>query len=308
LECENSDSSGDVEAAVYRSTIVGMIGEGPAAGISLPERTATVVSNESDHAMNTDPASNLSFGHRAPARTIHRSPWMASPSPLHRDRGAGDMGTTPVRRRRGRHHTAAADTPVQDPVHIMITSRELTDFCRHEVQGLWAFLLAQGARPDEAQEAIQEPSRSCGGARTAFNTSAPTPAPLHCGGFHRTRAARIEEPIDWIDAEFSILDLPTMEAHEEVTTLLSALPGLQRRVMALTFDGYTPAEIADLLESNPNTVRVSLHRARSKLKAQLRRDHHVVTAAPIQPSHNPSLSKENRSLPARRRAEAEHID
>jgi RNA polymerase sigma-70 factor (ECF subfamily) len=48
--------------------------------------------------------------------------------------------------------------------------------------------------------------------------------------------------------------------------LLKALPDRQREVMAWTFDGFTPAEIAEALEIPAETVRSHLRHARQKLK------------------------------------------
>jgi len=44
------------------------------------------------------------------------------------------------------------------------------------------------------------------------------------------------------------------------------LPELQRTAMALTFDGHTPTEIAQLLHQNAATVRSNLRHARMRLR------------------------------------------
>ncbi|MFF0516179.1 RNA polymerase sigma factor [Streptomyces sp. NPDC004250] len=43
----------------------------------------------------------------------------------------------------------------------------------------------------------------------------------------------------------------------------------QRRVMAFLFDGYTPEEIAMILEKKPGTVRSNIRHARNRLKRAL---------------------------------------
>jgi RNA polymerase sigma factor (sigma-70 family) len=47
--------------------------------------------------------------------------------------------------------------------------------------------------------------------------------------------------------------------------MLRALPHRQRETITLTFEGYTPTEIASLLGTDRNAVRVNLHHARAKL-------------------------------------------
>jgi RNA polymerase sigma-70 factor (ECF subfamily) len=51
--------------------------------------------------------------------------------------------------------------------------------------------------------------------------------------------------------------------QQEIIELLRALPPRQRQVLALTIDGWTPAEIADLLGLDPSAVRSNLLKARS---------------------------------------------
>ncbi|MEZ7132694.1 RNA polymerase sigma factor [Nonomuraea sp. AD125B] len=58
--------------------------------------------------------------------------------------------------------------------------------------------------------------------------------------------------------------------EQMVREAIAALPPQQRRVLALRYDGYTPAEIATLLGTNPNNVRVTLHHARKKLRGAAR--------------------------------------
>jgi RNA polymerase sigma factor (sigma-70 family) len=50
--------------------------------------------------------------------------------------------------------------------------------------------------------------------------------------------------------------------QQEVTEVLRALPPRQRQVLALTIDGWAPAEIAELLSIDSATVRSSLMKAR----------------------------------------------
>lgn len=62
-----------------------------------------------------------------------------------------------------------------------------------------------------------------------------------------------------------------LEEQQQVLEVLRALPPRQRQVLALTFDGWTPAEIASLLGLDPPAVRASLMEARRTADAHLRR-------------------------------------
>lgn len=51
---------------------------------------------------------------------------------------------------------------------------------------------------------------------------------------------------------------------------LGRMPRRQKEVLALTVDGYSPAEIAGILGIEGNAVRVHLHHARAKVRARLK--------------------------------------
>jgi WhiB family transcriptional regulator, redox-sensing transcriptional regulator len=69
------------------------------------------------------------------------------------------------------------------------------------------------------------------------------------------------------------LDLPEdLEIREQtrfVMEAIRALPPAQRAVMAWTYDGFSPAEIAEQLECDASAVRKNLQRARATLKRAL---------------------------------------
>jgi RNA polymerase sigma factor (sigma-70 family) len=59
---------------------------------------------------------------------------------------------------------------------------------------------------------------------------------------------------------------------ENVRRAIRDLPVAQREVLALSFDGYGPTEIAALLGKRPETVRSNLREARKRLAAKLDKD------------------------------------
>lgn len=70
--------------------------------------------------------------------------------------------------------------------------------------------------------------------------------------------------------------------HDHANALsegLASLPQREREILLLTaWEGFAPREIASIIGSSPNIVRVRLGRARSKLRARL--DDHGPPAAP----------------------------
>jgi DNA-directed RNA polymerase specialized sigma24 family protein len=65
--------------------------------------------------------------------------------------------------------------------------------------------------------------------------------------------------------------MPSAENQEvqEVLAMIGRLPPSQRRVMAWTYDGYQPGEIAKILGQDAATVRSNLRHARQQLIAWL---------------------------------------
>jgi RNA polymerase sigma-70 factor (ECF subfamily) len=67
----------------------------------------------------------------------------------------------------------------------------------------------------------------------------------------------------------TVTNVEAWEQQHEVLRLLKHLPPRQRQVLAWTFDGYTPSEIAEELAINSEAVRSSLKLARRTLAAAI---------------------------------------
>ena len=82
------------------------------------------------------------------------------------------------------------------------------------------------------------------------------------------RRGRLETEAGYRDC----LDRLLVNTHEEpderswVITVLRRLPPAQLTAIALTFDGYTPTEIAQMLGQDASTVRSNLRHARKRLR------------------------------------------
>jgi RNA polymerase sigma factor (sigma-70 family) len=146
-----------------------------------------------------------------------------------------------------------------------------TAFYRGEIRALVAFLLYLGASLPDAADLAQE---------TMIDAYRGWAAIAHPRAWTRSvasrkygrRVASAEAPVDLVE------ESPLLPAHHDVTDwdqrhhilqLLAGLPWRQRQVMAWTFDGHRPHEIAAELNITPQAVRSSLKLARRALAAQL---------------------------------------
>ncbi|WP_203789367.1 RNA polymerase sigma factor [Paractinoplanes rishiriensis] len=77
----------------------------------------------------------------------------------------------------------------------------------------------------------------------------------------RRRLRRLWEVIGQLSSARDC-QLPDDDSEDLVLALVGRLPREQRAVMAFTYDGWSPAEIAELLEKDPQTVRSTLRQAR----------------------------------------------
>lgn len=82
--------------------------------------------------------------------------------------------------------------------------------------------------------------------------------------------SRAEIPHDDLPEPSGLLTPAAYEQIENQHVLLAQLAGLtnlQRQVLAWSYDGYHPTEIAAVLGKNPTTVRSALHEARKKVQS-----------------------------------------
>jgi RNA polymerase sigma factor (sigma-70 family) len=149
------------------------------------------------------------------------------------------------------------------------------DFYRTGTPGLVTFVMWLGARAEEgadvAQEAMTKAWQHWEQIRHPRAWVRITASREYC----RRNAACREDPAGEIPYHLlspgAAADETALLGPERARVLeaLRLLPWRQRQVMAWTYDGYIPAEIAEFLELKPGTVRASLHKARDTLK------HHV---------------------------------
>jgi RNA polymerase sigma factor (sigma-70 family) len=148
-----------------------------------------------------------------------------------------------------------------------------SEFYRSFVPTLVAFLVWQGARLPDATDIAQETMVKV---YQRWSEIRQPQAWARTAASHELvrRVARVrEDPVEQVPEPNSLLppsfDVEKWELRHEILSGLRALPPRQRQVMAWTLDGYTPTEIADLLEITPEAVRANLMKARRALAAHL---------------------------------------
>ena len=145
-------------------------------------------------------------------------------------------------------------------------------FYREFIADLVAFLVWQGARLADAAELAQEAMVEAHRGWSAIEHPRAWAKRVASRKYARL-IAQTEEPLE--PANLSLLlpstfDTSDWEERHEVLRLLNKLPPRQRQVMAWTYDGYAPAEIAAELNISSDAVRTNLTRARRALAAHLK--------------------------------------
>lgn len=164
--------------------------------------------------------------------------------------------------------TAAPGVPArQRPDTPRVDVAAFSAFYRAEVKALVNFLLWMGADLADAADIAQE---------TMIEAYRNWPSIQHPPAWTRRVASRrygrrryghdmVTDPEDLSPLLRAPTDIAAWEQRHDVLRLLATLPERQRQVMAWTFDGYQPQEIADELGITPQAVRASLKLARRKL-------------------------------------------
>ena len=169
--------------------------------------------------------------------------------------------------------THADSDDFSSPLLTQADVAEFVEFYKQAAPRLVAFMRWQGASLPDAAECAQE----------ALTESLPRWATIEypyawcrrvASRLYARRVARLEEPVEDAETAGSPLLAPGtgLEAFEQqhsVLRTLDRLPSRQRQVMAWTYDGATPSEIAAELQITPEAVRSNLKKARAALRNHL---------------------------------------
>jgi RNA polymerase sigma-70 factor (ECF subfamily) len=147
---------------------------------------------------------------------------------------------------------------------------EFSLFYKEDLPRLVGFLVVHGARSvvaaDLAQEAMAEVYRkwdSIDSPRAWVRTVATR---MWWRWQHISQQQHIENPSEHVLLSEAASD--EIETGHAFIAAIRRLPPEQRQVMAWTYDGYRPTEIAAILGKNPATVRSTLRAAREALRRE----------------------------------------
>jgi RNA polymerase sigma factor (sigma-70 family) len=158
-----------------------------------------------------------------------------------------------------------------------LDSDEFHAFYQSHYSNVMRFLVTQGAENADAEDAVAETFVALMRVRDWSNIRDPR-AYLYRAAlntlyhFRSGRQELFRESLSY-DPMFELrdrgVDPPTNVHAKEILRAIRLLPPRQQTVMALSVDGYSCAEIAELLGLNENAVRQNLHRGRRTLRTLL---------------------------------------
>ncbi|MCD2191336.1 RNA polymerase sigma factor [Actinomycetospora soli] len=165
---------------------------------------------------------------------------------------------------------SAGETSSGTPAPDRDTILEFSDFYRDRTPKLVVFLRYLGASLDDAADVAQETMRK------AYERFSPLTNPVAwtrtvaAREWHaRASRARPETSLEDAPASHALLrardDIAEFESRAESLNLVATLPRRQRQVLAATYDGATPTEIARDLGLTAATVRSTLRHARNSV-------------------------------------------
>lgn len=155
------------------------------------------------------------------------------------------------------------------------SEQEFARFYRERIGRLVAYLIYQGAPAHLAAELAQEAMITACRRWDTITSPRAYVWTVAYKGFLRHALHDPEEPVAEVPESAIVLPHPE-EAEawlekQQIIEVLRALPPRQRQVLALTIDGWTPAETAGLLGILPSAVRSNLMKARRNAAEYLRR-------------------------------------
>lgn len=148
-------------------------------------------------------------------------------------------------------------------------------FYREFVTRLVAYLVHQGASVDLAADIVQDTMIKAYRKWHEIECHKGWAYKVAYQAYLRHVMRAVEAPVAEISEPTPLLPCPeeaeAWAQEREIVRVVRALPGRQRQVLALFLDGWTPAEIAELLGIEGTAVRSSLRKARIAVCAELRR-------------------------------------
>ncbi|MES5824296.1 sigma-70 family RNA polymerase sigma factor [Streptomyces sp. RG80] len=148
-------------------------------------------------------------------------------------------------------------------------------FYRDYLPRLTAYLVYQGAPVERAVEFVQDTMVKAYRRWQEIKSPASWAYKVAYREFLRHVMRAEEEPVDEVPDPVALLRRPeaaeTWLQEQEIVQVLRELPARQRQVLALTLDGWGPAEIAKLIGIEGAAVRSNLFKARNSVARYLER-------------------------------------
>ncbi|MBG0819016.1 RNA polymerase sigma factor [Planomonospora sp. ID82291] len=147
-------------------------------------------------------------------------------------------------------------------------------FYRTTIRRLVAFLINQGATLPLAADIAQDTMMKAHRDWTGIGEPNAWVHTVAGRALARKVASTREDAHDEVPQPTSLLPHPDAaadwDAQQVTLRMLESLPPRQRQVLAWTYDGFTPSEIAEQLRITPDAVRGSLRDARRAAVVYLR--------------------------------------
>ncbi|MEU8024661.1 sigma-70 family RNA polymerase sigma factor [Micromonospora haikouensis] len=146
---------------------------------------------------------------------------------------------------------------------------EFSAFYRGFAARLAGWLIWQGASEVDAKDVVQETMHKAYRLwKTIDNPEAwarVTASRAYAERLGKVDAIPVEDIAEHIPHTQNGCELSAADAKQDIRVALRQLPMRQRQLLAWSFEGYTPTEIAEQLHMTPEAVRSSLYKARKKL-------------------------------------------
>jgi RNA polymerase sigma-70 factor (ECF subfamily) len=153
--------------------------------------------------------------------------------------------------------------------------QEFSAFYRSTVRMLVAFLVNHGANVADAADIAQATMVKAYQRWDEIQHPRPWVYTVASRALVRKISDVREDLVEEVPEPTSLLPRPDevgeWECRQEALRVLEGLPARQRQVLAWTFSGFTPSEIAEQLHISPEAVRASLKKARRTATEQFRR-------------------------------------
>ncbi|RAO00729.1 RNA polymerase sigma factor [Micromonospora noduli] len=138
---------------------------------------------------------------------------------------------------------------------------------------LAGWLIWQGASEADAKDVVQETMHKAYRLWNTINNpeawARVTASRAYAERLAKFDATPVEDIAEYASSTGGGCELAAADARQDIRMALRQLPMRQRQLLAWSFEGYTPTEIAEQLHMTPEAVRSSLYKARKRLEELL---------------------------------------